>query len=165
MGRSTKSAWLEGPSDLREADVEDVPVPGQTVRVRGLPAGYSNQAQSEATELKQVGDSQFVNVNAAQLEVFQFAHGVIEPEFTVEEATEISNRFGPAFKKVIAKIDELSAVDKEAIEAAEARFPGGRNGAPDGGEARVHAPAAGSDGSDLPAPPGASAGDAGRGDV
>ena len=163
MGRSSKSAWLEGPGDLREADVEDVPVPGESVRVRALPAGYSNQAQSDATELKQVGNQQIVSINTARLEVLQFAHGVVDPEFTVEEAEAISNRFGPAFKKVIAKIDELSAVDKKAIEAAEARFPGSGNGTPDSGEAGVLEAAAGSGGPAVPARAGVGTGQDGPG--
>jgi len=125
MGRSTKDAWLSGPGDLKEADVEDVPVAGESVRVRGLPAAYSNQASSEALELKTIGAQQIATVNTARLEVLQFAHGCVDPEFTVEEAQAVSERFGPAFKKVIAKIDELSGVDKEAIEAAQARFPAG----------------------------------------
>lgn len=125
MGRSNKSAWLEGPGDLKEADVEDVPVAGQSVRVRGLPAAYSNQASSEALELKTIGRDQIATVNTARLEVLQFAHGVIDPTFTVEEAQQVAERFGPAFKKVIAKIDELSGVDKEAISEANARFPSG----------------------------------------
>lgn len=123
MQRSSKSSWLEGPGDLREADVEDVPVKGESVRVRGLPAAYSNQAQSEALELKTVGQTQIATVNSDRLEVLQFAHGVIEPEFSVEEAEIISQKFGPAFKRVIQKVDELSGVDKEAIDKASARFP------------------------------------------
>ena len=44
MGRSTVNAWLEGPGDLKTEVVEDVPVPGDSVLVEGLAAGYSNQA-------------------------------------------------------------------------------------------------------------------------
>lgn len=126
MSRSTKSAWLEGPGDLEETDVEDVPVKGESVRVRGLPAAYSNQASSEALEwvTTNSGD-QKATINTARLEVLQFAHGVVDPEFTVEEATRVAEKFGPAFKKVVAKIDELSGVDKEAITEANARFQSG----------------------------------------
>ena len=135
MSRSTKQAWLEGPGDLREADVEDVPVKGQSVRVRGLPAAYSNQASSEALELKTTNQGeQLATVNTARLEVLQFAHGVVEPVFSEEEAAKVAEKFGPAFKKVIAKIDELSGVDKEAIEQAQATFPVGErreNGSPE----------------------------------
>ena len=126
MARSSKSSWLEGPGDLREADVEDVPVKGESVRVRGLPAAYSNQASSEALKLTTTNrGEQIATVDTAALEVLQFANGVIDPVFEVEEAEQIAKKYGPAFKKVIAKIDELSGVDKEAIEAAQARFPTG----------------------------------------
>jgi hypothetical protein len=129
MDRSSKAAWLEGPGDLKEADVEDVPVKGKSVRVRGLPAAYSNQASSEALELKTIGREQVATVNTAKLEVIQFAHGVVDPEFSVKEAETIAQKYGPAFKRVVAKIDELSGVDKEAIDAANARFQGNGAGA------------------------------------
>lgn len=145
MARSTKESWLSGPGDLKEADVEDVPVEGQSVRVRGLPAAYSNQASSEALEMKTGprGD-QIATVNTARLEVLQFAHGVIEPEFTVKEAEAIAQKYGPAFKRVVEKIDDLSGVDKEAIERAQARFPDQRASA-NGSDVGESAPA-GSDG-------------------
>jgi hypothetical protein len=134
VARSTKAAWLDGPGDLKTAEVEDVPVPGQSVLVRGLPAAYSNQASSEALVMKQQarGD-QIATVDTAKLEILQFAHGCVEPEFSVEEATAVAEKYGPAFKRVVEKIDELSGVDKEAIETARARFPGGGAGSDDGG--------------------------------
>lgn len=156
MGRSTKDAWLQGPGDLQEADVEDVPVKGQTVRVRGLAAQYSNEAQYEAMEMKVTprGD-QIGTFNTAKLEVLQFAHGVIEPKFTVEEARIVATKYAAAFKKVIAKIDELSAVDKEAIERAEAVFPASREGQANGGTVGADASPSGSDGSVVPVRAGA----------
>lgn len=149
MQRSTKDAWLQGPGDLREADVEDVPVPGCSVRVRGLPAAYSNQATSEALELitGRRGE-QTAHVNTEKLEVLQFAHGVIEPTFTVDEARIVAQKYGPAFHRVVAKIDELSGVDKEAIEKTNATFQaGGRDAA---GEAVVNGASPGDRRSDLP---------------
>jgi hypothetical protein len=129
--RSTKTAWLDGPSDLREAEVEDVPVPGQSVRVRGLPAAYSNQAQSEALELiTGARGEQTAHINTEKLEVLQFTHGVVDPQFTESEARLVAQKFGPAFRKVIAKIDELSGLDKEAIERTNATFPAGGPDAP-----------------------------------
>jgi hypothetical protein len=143
MGRSSKDAWLTGPSDLREEDVEDVPVPGQSVRVRGLPAAYSNQATSEALELitGQRGE-QTAHINTEKLEVLQFAHGVIDPVFSVDEARQVAQRFGPAFQKVIAKIDELSGVDKEAIEKTNATFQDRGEGTGNGGAPEPDAVAA-----------------------
>lgn len=165
MGRSSKSAWLDGPGDLKEADVEDVPVAGQSVRVRGLPAAYSNQASSEALELKTVGSQQIATVNTARLEVLQFAHGCIDPEFTEAEAQTIAEKFGPAFKKVIAEIDRLSGVDKEAVEAANARFPAGGTGPDREGQAGNNGAPSGSGESPVPARVGAGAAHAGGGDV
>ena len=159
MGRSKKSAWLEGPGDLKEAEVTDVPVEGETILVRGLPAAYSNQASSEALELKTMGRDQIATINTAKLEVIQFAHGCVDPTFTVAEAQVVSERFGPAFKKVIAKIDELSGVDKEAIEQATARFPSSR--ASENGSDVGVADAGGDPGPDLPARAGAGTKDAG----
>ena len=155
MGRSTKSAWLEGPGDLEEADVEDVPAEGQSIRVRGLPAAFSRDAISDAIEQRQVGDTQFNSINSRKLGVLQFAHGSVDPKFTVEEADQVAQRFGPAFEKVVGKIDELSGVDKEGIEKTEARFQSGGNGTADQGEAGVPAPAAGSGGPAVPSRAGA----------
>jgi hypothetical protein len=125
--RSTKDAWLTGPGDLRETDVEDVPVPGQTVRVRGLSARYSAEVQAQL-KLVQEGREQVAKIDVATMERLQFVHGVVEPQFNEHEAKQIQERFGPAFRKVVAKIDELSGIDKDAIEATEARFPEGEGG-------------------------------------
>jgi hypothetical protein len=157
VARSTKDAWLKGPGDLREADVEDVPVEGSSVRVRGLPAAYSNQAQSEALELRTGSrGEQSATVNTSRLEILQFAHGVIDPTFSVEEAEQVAQSYGPAFKKVIAKIDELSGVDKEAIADANARFPAGGTG--ESGSDLGAANGTGDGGPDIPARTGAGAG-------
>lgn len=124
MERSSKDEWLQGPGDLEEADVEDVPVKGKTIRVRGLPAAYSSQAQSESLKVINTSNGeQVATMDQAVLEVLQFAHGCVDPQFTEDEARTVSERFGPAFKKVIGEIDRLSGVNKEALEAQTAKFP------------------------------------------
>ncbi len=127
MQRSTKDAWLQGPGDLKEADVEDVPIPGQSVRVRGLPARYSAEVQGQL-KLVTEGREQIARIDVPAMEMLQFVHGVIDPQFSEAEARQVQERYGPAFKKVIAKIDELSGIDKEAIEKTEQRFPVGGAG-------------------------------------
>lgn len=122
MERSSKDAWLSGPADLREADVEDVPVSGQSVRVRALSARYSAEVQGQL-KLVQDGRDQVAKIDVPSMELLQFVHGVIDPVFSHDEALLVQERFGPAFRKVIAKIDELSGIDKAAVEDAEARFP------------------------------------------
>jgi hypothetical protein len=85
--------------------------------------------------------------------MLQFVHGVIDPVFNESEARQIQSKYGPAFRKVVAKIDELSGIDKDAIEETETRFPVG--GA---GEARSdvgNGVASGSAGPDLHARVGA----------
>lgn len=123
MGRLTKEAWLTG-TDLIEKEV-DVPELKGTVKIRALPAAYSNQASSEALELKTQGSEQVATINTDKLEVLQFAHGVIEPEFSEDEAKQISEKYGPAFKRVINAIDEISGVDKEELAKTQARFQKG----------------------------------------
>ena len=127
MQRSNKASWLEGPGDLSEAEVEDVPFPGESVRVRALSARYSAEVQGQL-KLVQEGREQIAKIDVPAMELLQFQHGVIEPEFNESEARQIQTRFGPAFRKVIAKIDELSGIDKEAIESTEQRFPAGGTG-------------------------------------
>lgn len=143
--RSSKKSWLEGPGDLDTAEVADVPVPGESVLVRGLPAAYSNRASSEALELKTTArGEQLATVNTEKLEVIQFAEGVVEPKFTTEEAQQVAEKYGPAFKKVVQKIDQLSGVDKEAIEKANATFPAGGEGTSNGRAAESDAAPVGS---------------------
>jgi hypothetical protein len=146
MQRSNKEAWLNGPGDLAEADVEDVPVKGESVRVRALSARYSAEVQGQL-KLVTEGREQIAKIDVPAMELLQFQHGVIDPVFSREEATQIQERFGPAFRKVIAKIDELSGIDKEAIEKVEQTFPVGGAGeeGPDVGDGTP----SGNGGSDL----------------
>ena len=123
MTRS-KDAWLTGPGDLRQEEVHDVPVPGQSVLVRGLPAKYSAEVQSQL-KMTQEGREQIAKIDVASMERLQFQHGCVDPTFTADEAASIQERFGPAFRKVVAKIDELSGIDKAALEQVEQRFPAG----------------------------------------
>jgi hypothetical protein len=146
MERSTKEAWLTGPGDLKEDDVLDVPVPGASVRVRGLPARYSAEIQGQM-KLTTDGRDQVARIDVAAMERLQFVHGCIDPVFNEVEANQIQEKYGPAFRKVIAKIDELSGIDKDAIEKTEQRFQAGGTEAP-GGVVDDGTPAGGN-GSDL----------------
>lgn len=140
---SSKSDWLEGPSDLVEDTVEDVPTKGKSIKVRGLPAQFSNEAQSKALKMiTGARGEQSATVDTAVMSVIQFAHGCVEPSFTVQEAEQIAKKFGPAFNKVVAKIDELSGVDKEAIESANDQFRSGVEEPGDGGAVESDASAA-----------------------
>jgi hypothetical protein len=148
MTRSTKDAWLTGPGDLKQEEVQDVPAPGQSVLVRGLPAKYSAEIQGQL-KLVTEGREQVAKIDVPSMELLQFVHGVVDPTFSRAEAEQIQAKFGPAFRKVIAKIDELSGIDKEAIEQTEQRFPAG--GTSQGGTALGDGTPAGNGGSAVPA--------------
>lgn len=146
MARSTKASWLEGPGDLREADVEDVPVAGESVRVRALSARYSAEVQAQL-KLTTEGREQVAKIDVPAMELLQFTNGCIDPEFSLSEATLIQEKYGAAFRKVIAKIDELSGINKEEIEKTETRFHSGGETSPGTPDDDV---AAGDRGPDVP---------------
>lgn len=124
MAHLTKEALLKA-NDLKEKVVELPSIEG-TVKIRALPAAYSSQATSEALELKQEGREQVARVNTVRLEELQVLHALIEPGLdTVEEARLFMQQCGPAARTLVEAIDEISGVNKEDIQAAEARFRGG----------------------------------------
>jgi hypothetical protein len=137
----TRDALLQA-SDLEEREVE-LPSIGGSVKVRS----YSNQAHSEALEMKTTArGEQIATVNTAKLEALQALHGLVDPKLSsLAEAETFAKNCGPAFKRVIEVIDEISGVDKEAIEQANARFPvGGTEPSNGRQEGPVAAPAGGS---------------------
>ena len=148
MSRLTKDALLKA-SDISTKEV-DLPSIGGSVLVQGLSAAYSNQASSEALEMKTTarGD-QIATVNTAKLEIIQAQHGLVDPALaSFEEAEQFAKNCGPAFKKVIEAVDELSGLDKEAISEAKATFPG--SGASESGPVVGDGTSAGSTGPAVP---------------
>lgn len=159
MGRLTKETLL-GATDLVEREV-DLPSIGGSVKVRSLPAAYSNQASSEAMKLIQGprGEQQ-ATIDTAKLELIQVLHGLVEPKLnSLEEASIFATRCGRAFKEVIRVIDEISGVDKDAIEQVDATFPAG--GAGSNGSPVGDAVGSGGSGSDLDVRVGVGVGDDG----
>jgi hypothetical protein len=159
----SKDALL-GASDLVERDV-NLPSIGGTVRVRSLPAAYSNQAQSEALEMVTIRGEQTARVNVAKLEALQVLHGLIDPKLdSIQEAQALAQKLGPSWRRIVTAIDEISGVDKEAIERTNALFqPGGQ--VEELRPATSNGTKAGDGGPDLPARVGAGTEDAGRRDV
>lgn len=157
----SKSALLEA-SDLVERDVE-LPSLNGTVRVRSLPAAYSNQAMQEATQMVTIKGEQTVRINVSKLEALQVLHGLIDPKLdSVEEAEALAAKLGPSWRRIVTTIDEISGVDKEAIEKANTLFqPGGPGGEP--GPAASNGTAAGGDEPDIPVRVGAGVENADRG--
>ena len=121
----SKDALL-GASDLIEREVE-LPSLGGSVRVRSLPAAYSNQAMSEALEVVtgRRGE-QTAKVNTAKLEALQVLHGLVDPKLdTIEEVEAFSQKNGRAWRKIVETIDEISGIDKASIEKTNATFQSG----------------------------------------
>lgn len=154
MARLTRDDLLRK-SDLREEEV-GLPSLGGSVLVRSLPAAYSNQAQSEATELVQLpGGEQSARINTAKLEALQVLHGLVDPQLRdLAEVEGFATRVGAAWRLIVHKIDEISGIDKQAIEDANARFHAGGETTSVSAEA-VDETAAGGGGSDIPARVGA----------
>ena len=129
MAHVTKDAW--GRSSLRTDEVE-VPELGGSVRIRELPADVAADLQG-LIDVVQVGREQRAKVSVGEMERRQFAYGVIddsdEPMFTLEEVGDLQHKHGKAFRTVVDAIDKLSGLDKQSIQEAEARFPGGGTGA------------------------------------
>ncbi len=135
MAILTKDALLRA-NDLEEREIE-LPSIGGSVKIRALPAAYSSRASSEAMEL-QTGrrGEQTARVNTARLEELQVFHALIEPKLgSPEEARQFLTNCGPAARKLIDAIDEISGVNKAALEEAQARFPGGGDESENGGPA------------------------------
>lgn len=125
MARLSKDALLKA-SDLRTKEIELETIGGSVV-VQGLSAAYSNQASSEALEMKTTArGEQVASVNTAKLETIQVLHGLVDPKLeNLEEAEKFMQNCGPAAKKIVEAIDELSGLDKEALETAQAKFQSG----------------------------------------
>jgi hypothetical protein len=165
MGLLSREGLL-GASDLREEEVE-LPSIGGSVRVRSLPAAYSNQAMSEALEVStdQRG-RQTATVNTAKLEALQVLHGLVEPKLnSIEDAYTFAQQTGVAWRLVVNKIDEISGVDKATIEKTNATFRSGASGEERPFVENGNSAVQGSDGSDLSVRSGVGVGDADRGDV
>lgn len=129
MYRLTKDALL-GASDLDEREVE-LPSIGGSVLVRSLPAKYSNEAITEALEVSTSRrGEQTSRVNTSKLEALKVLHGLIEPRFdTIEEVYSFAEKCGPAWQRIVETIDEISGINKEAVEKTTAMFPVGGQGA------------------------------------
>lgn len=161
MSMLTRDALL-GASDLVERTVP-LPSIGGSVRVRSLPAAYSNEAMSEALEvITGPRGQQTARVNTRKLEALQVLHGLVEPKLnSIEDAYTFASKCGPAWRTVVNTIDEISGIDKEAMEKTQTAFPAGGSG--DSGEVVGNGTSVGGGGSDLHVHSGSGVGDAGGG--
>ena len=153
-------------SDLETREVE-LPSLNMKVRVRALAASYSNQAQSQALKLVQgPRGEQTSTVDVDVLEQLQVLHGLVEPKpRSLQDVKTLATNTGRAFKLIVQAIDELSGVDKQAIEDANAKFPAGGAGSQNGREAGDDEPSGRGGRPVVPLRTGVEAPHAGGGDV
>jgi hypothetical protein len=97
---------------------------------------------------------QVARVNTGKLEELQVLHGLVEPKLnSLEEAHELAVKLGPAWRKIVETIDEISGIDKAAIEKSTATFQPGGEG--EGRPELANGASGGSGRPDLPARVGA----------
>lgn len=151
----SKEALL-GASDLTEREVDLRPHIEGSVRVRSLPASYSNEASSASLEMvtdPQTG-RQTAKADTAKLEELQVLHGLVDPKLeSIEEVRLLSHRLGASWQKIIRTINEISGITEEDFKRTEQLFlPGGHASE---GVSGANGVASGGAGSDLPVPAGA----------
>lgn len=126
MPRSTKDDWLAADAtDLEEREVSDVPKKGQSVKIRALSATAANAATTSAISTEESRGQTRMKVDSVKLDIIRFQQGVVEPKFTMEEATIISGKFGKAFNRTIREINRLSGIDEDQVAELDARFQSG----------------------------------------
>lgn len=157
MGLLTREELLAA-SDIKTREVELPSLNGATVRVRGLPAAYSNEANSEALEAVTVQHKgrpqQSMRVNVVKLEALKVLHGLVEPKLnSIEDANTLSQQIGEAWHTIVKAIDDLSGLDEESVKRTEAMFQHGGRSEPR--PAAEDGTRAGDDRSAVPVPAGA----------
>jgi hypothetical protein len=105
------------PADCEEVDVDDVF--GGRVRVKALTASQSAAVKQASIVLS----GRNPEVTWAAMEMMQFRLGVIEPKFTEAQVRTLHLESGRSFAKVIAKLDEISGLNKEELRKAQETFP------------------------------------------
>lgn len=105
------------PSDLVE-EVLFIPEWDCAVRVRSFTAAKAARIRQMGLGFK--GDE--TTVAWAEMEMAQFAEGVIEPAFTADQVRTLHKTSGRGFGRVIAWLDENSNMDKEELRKAREEF-------------------------------------------
>jgi hypothetical protein len=113
----SKDSWLTGGSDLQEGEVQ-VDAISDSVKVRALSAGQLARIQDQCVTMKR----DVASMDTRRMQVLTFVAGVVEPQFTEQEANQICHRYGPAFTLVVDTINQISQASDEDVERARRRF-------------------------------------------
>lgn len=125
MAILTRDELLQA-SDLQEKTIKLPSLgPDAEVRIRALAAEYSNAAVSQAVKVTQGPRGESVtSLDNGMLELLQVQHGLVDPPLeSLDSVRTFAKRCGPAFKKIVGEIVQLSGIDEEAIEKTAATFP------------------------------------------
>jgi hypothetical protein len=114
---SAESALENAPSDLEEVDVEGVF--GGKVRIRALTAAQAAVVKGVTVDTR----GRTPTITWADMERMQFQLAVVRPTFTADQVRTLHATSGRSFARVIAEIDRISAMDKEALRDAQKDFP------------------------------------------
>lgn len=114
---SAEAALENAPSELEEVDVEGVF--GGRIRIRALTAAQTAIVKQHTVDTQ----GRSPTITWADMERTQFKFGVIQPAFSAEQVRTLQATSGPSWARVIAKLDEISAMDKEALRDAQKEFP------------------------------------------
>jgi hypothetical protein len=116
---SVEAILKKAPEDIVEK-VIDVPEWECSVKIRSFTA-------AQASAIKQRGfgfKGEETQVAWGEMEIMQFQQGVVEPRFDELQVKQLHLSSGRGFQRVIDALDELSAIDKEALAKAKEEFPG-----------------------------------------
>lgn len=105
------------PNDLIEETLF-IPEWKCAVKVRSFTAAQSARIRQRGLGFK----GEETTVSWAEMEMAQFAEGVIEPAFTADQVRTLHKTSGRGFGRVIAWLDEHSNMDKEELRKAREEF-------------------------------------------
>jgi hypothetical protein len=114
---SAEAALENAPADLEEVDVDGVF--GGKVRIRALTAAQAAVVKQATVDTR----GRTPTITWADMERKQFQLAVIQPAFSPEQVRTLHATSGRSFARVIAEIDRISAMDKEAMRDAQQQFP------------------------------------------
>ena len=103
-------------TQLEERTVE-IPELGGSVKIRAFSKGEQQYVRRLATDRK-TG-----KIDTDKLELMILIRGVTEPQFTPESVERLKLVQASVLDRIISAISEISGMNDEAVEAAEATFP------------------------------------------
>lgn len=111
-----------GPPDAK-SEVIEVPEWDCSIRVGTYTAEASAKIKGASITFGDGGKQ--MSIDVVGMERLQFVHGVVSPQFTESQATQLQKAPGgaAAWARVISKIDEMNGSALEEVKRAKREFP------------------------------------------